>query len=64
MREGNKRIKYPAGKEFSDISFPADSTAISWNKPVSSKIIWIRVRDLEKTPGLWGSKGILTAAIN
>jgi len=61
MHEGNGRIKV-SGKLFEDVSFPADSSAVSWTQKSSYE--WKRPTEVETSPSLWGKKGIRPAAIN
>ena len=56
MQEGGGRIKVESGKLFDDQSFPADKTAIHWKWNVRKT--WKRPTEVEKSPSLWGSKGI------
>lgn len=62
MAEAKGKIKVAAGSKFEDISFPADSSSIHWTRTYSLK--WKRPTEIEKSPSLWGSKGIRPAAIN
>lgn len=62
IREGEGRIKVPAGKKFEDISFPADHTSINQNEKVD--LTWKRPTDFESQPSLWGSKGVNPGAIS
>lgn len=61
MDEGSGRIKV-TGSQFNDVSFPANDKAISWTRRYRSK--WKRPTEFEKSPSLWGSKGVRPAAIN
>lgn len=61
IHESNGRIKVE-GKLFNDLSFPANDRALDWTKKVTME--WKRPTEIEKSPSLWGSKGIRPAAIN
>ena len=61
MDEGKGRIKIE-GSLFNDVSFPANDKAIDLKRKYGRQ--WKRPTEIEKSPSLWGSKGIRPAAIN
>jgi hypothetical protein len=60
MREAHGKITVPQGKQFEDVSFPADPSSISWTSTESSA--WNRPGP--NNGSLWGSKGVRPAVIN